>query len=419
MRVLIISHNVFSSTQSMGKTLSAYFHGFSTGELAQFYIHNQIPTSNICQSYYRVTDKDAIKSIIGFRVGKSFSKNDIDECRIDARGDTGITAAIYQKARLRTPFTYIIRNLWWRLSHWNNKRLRKWLDSFKPECVFFASGDYAFMYDVARTIAQERNIPLYVSCMDDYYFYNRNSDSYFGRLQHRHFMRSVNKTMDYAKALFCICEKMSTDYSAFFGKKCITIYTPASISMPLQIEKKKKISYLGNLSYQRFKQLITIGRALKSLNLVPNRIDVYSSETRSQIVDEMNEGNGIVFHGAVGSDEVINVIGESMAVIHTESFEDPYRSIVKYSVSTKIADSLASGTCIFAFGPSDIASLSYLMNKKAAICCTNPDSLSDSIRGLLVNDALREATVKNALRLANENHRIDNASKVIRLELAK
>ena len=83
MKVLIVSHNVFSKTESMGKTLEGYFKDFDSNELAQFYIHSQIPTSKICKNYYRITDKDAIKSILGFKAGKVFTENDIRTSRND------------------------------------------------------------------------------------------------------------------------------------------------------------------------------------------------------------------------------------------------------------------------------------------------------------------------------------------------
>ena len=135
MKVLIVSHNVFSKTESMGKTLEGYFKDFDSNELAQFYIHSQIPTSKICKNYYRITDKDAIKSILGFKAGKVFTENDIRTSRNDSRTDIGVTASIYQRARKRTPLVYLARNLRWKLSHWNNKALQKWLDEFEPDCL--------------------------------------------------------------------------------------------------------------------------------------------------------------------------------------------------------------------------------------------------------------------------------------------
>ena len=404
MKVLIISHNVFSDTESMGKTLTAYFSEYSADELAQLYFHSQVPTSECCSRYYRVTDKNAIKSIFTRKSGRRFDKQDIQHNRTNARIDEGVTASIYQKARKRTPLIYIARNLWWRMSAWDTQEFRCWLEEFKPDCVFFASGDYSFSYRIALKIAQSRNIPLYVSCMDDFYFFNKNSDSLLGKIQHRMFMRIVHKTMAYSEKLFCICDKMSEDYGKLFGKPCITVHTPATIREPLHMEKQRKVSYLGNLGYNRDKQLIDIGRALKSLGLEPDHVDVYSTESRPEILAKLTEENGIVFHGSVGADEVLKVIGESMAVIHTESFDEKIRRSVRYSVSTKIADSLASGTCIFAYGPEEIASIDYLEKNNAAICCTDIKDLEHFLKVLITDTAERNKVVVKALTVAEKNH---------------
>ena len=174
MKILVVSHNVFSKTSNVGKTLSAYFRGVDSKDMAQFYIHSEIPTDDICENYYRITDKEAIKSVFTRRSGRVFGKDDIKLDAADTRTDTGNTAKLYQKARSKRPFIYFARNTWWSLGKWNTKRLRAWLDEFDPDIVFFASGDYAFMYKIAEKIARMRKIPLVVSCMDDYYFYNKN-----------------------------------------------------------------------------------------------------------------------------------------------------------------------------------------------------------------------------------------------------
>ena len=416
MRVLIISHNVFSSTESMGKTLASYFACFKPEELAQFYIHSQVPTSIVCNRYYRMTDKDAIKSIVGLSRGREFGIGDIDLNRGNARTDSGLTGTIYQKARKRTPCIYFARNLWWKLAHWESREFIQWLDAFCPECVFLASGDYAFIYDIALKIAKSRKVPLYISCMDDYYFNNKNSDSVLGRFQHKLFMQAVNRTMSYASKMFCICGKMSKDYSSLFNKLCITVHTPTTIREPLHMEKKKKISYLGNLGYNRDKQLIDIGRALKSLGLEPDHIDVYSTESRSEILANLTEENGIAFHGFVGAEDVLKIMGESLAVIHTESFDNEIRRSVKYSISTKIADSLASGTCIFAYGPEEIASISYLSDNKAAFCCTEKDSLENMLHKMIQDEESRNMIIRNALVLS-KNHSIERTPSILKDEL--
>lgn len=55
MRILIISHNVISNVSNMGKTMLHYFKGMEDVEIAQFYIHSEVPNNEeICTKYYRM-----------------------------------------------------------------------------------------------------------------------------------------------------------------------------------------------------------------------------------------------------------------------------------------------------------------------------------------------------------------------------
>ena len=406
MKILLISHNVFCKTTNMGKTLMGYFEGVEPENIAQFYIHSEIPTTDLCKNYYRITDKEAIKSIFTRKSGIVFGEKDIKFDAESSRTDSGNDAKRYQKARKRTPLIYLARNLWWSLGAWKTKKLLHWVDDFDPDVVFFASGDYAFMYKIALKIAKYKNIPLLVSCMDDYYFYNKNEKRFLGKLVHRRFMKQVKKTVAYSSKLFCICDKMSRDYGEFFGKPTVTIHTPATITEPLKYEKTNSVSYIGNLGYKRNEQLVKIGRALKSLDVKdkPEFIDVYSGENDPDILIDLTEENGIKFHGSIPADKVLEVMGKSLAIIHIESFDPEMRKRVAYSVSTKIADSLASGTPLLAFGPAEVASVEYLIDNKAAFCATSEDELQRVLGELITDSKKREEIVYNALALAKKNH---------------
>lgn len=416
MKLLVVSHNVFSDTESMGRTLSSYFRGCKEMEIAQFYIHSEVPTTTeVCDRYFRITDMEALKSIITRKCGSQFDHTKIFCDRLTPRTDTGAVAAVYQKGRKRTPLIYLARNMIWGLSNWNNKKFQSWLSDFAPDAVFFASGDYSFLYRIALKIAQKRNIPLYTCCMDDYYFINKNEKVFLGKLSHRLFMRQVKRTLSYSSGAFCICDAMNRDYEKAYGLRCYTLHTSTMLSEPIQAPKTEKLSYLGNLGYNRHMQLVEMGRALKALNMPngPHWIDVYSSEPREEILKELTEENGIRFHGQIPYEEVKKVMGESLAVIHTESFEQEIADVVRYSVSTKIADSLASGTCMLAYGPEDVASIAYLKENHAAVCITSPKELKDGLTALLTSEELRTEIVANALKLASENHRPDKNSQMI------
>ena len=387
MKILVVSHNVFSEMTNMGKTLKSYFQGVDNIDISQFYIHSEIPTDSICSNYYRITDRDAIKSIFTRKSGSIFTERDVKYDEKDPRVYSGHTEKLYQRAQSKSPAIYFIRNLWWSLGVWKTKKLLSWINKFDPDVVFFASGDYAFMYKIALTIAKYKNIPLIVSCMDDYYFYNRNAGRFGGNMVHSLFMKQVNKTISYSSLICAICEKMGKEYGKFFNKPYHIIHTPASIPCRLNFEKNKSISYIGNLGYKRNEQIVAIGKALKNIKLEdkPEFIDVYSAEKRPEILKDLTEENGIRFHGSIPADKVLEVMGSSVAVIHTESFDENTRRMVAYSVSTKIADSLASGTCIFAYGPAEIASIEYLVENKAAFCATDERELTSVLTEMLTN----------------------------------
>lgn len=416
MRVLVVSHNVFSKDGNMGKTLSSYFSAFKPENIAQFYIHSEVPTTDICQNYYRITDKEAIKSVFTRKCGTRFGKKDIQPDRVTSRTDEGNDAKIYQKSRSRTPLIYFARNLWWSLSCWNSKRFKEWLEEFNPDVVFLASGDYSFIYKIALKVAKKRGIPLVVSCMDDYYFNNKNQGKFGGKFVHKLFMRQVRKTMDYSSCIFSICDKMSQDYEALFNKKSYVLHTPASFGEPLRGERENRICYLGNLGYKRNEQLLKLGRAIKDINVegAPQFIDVYSAEVREEILRDLTPHNGINFHGAVSGEEVKRIMSESRYLIHTESFDEDMVRAVGYSVSTKIADSLMSGSVLVAFGSEKVASVEYLKENSAAFVITDRDDLKEKLTELFSDTKKTDETVKKAVELATKNHSFNKNSQFIK-----
>ena len=220
MRILVISHNVFSKTSNAGKTLLSYFNDYPKENIAQFYIHSEIPTDDsCCINYYRFTDRDALKSIFSLKeYGKILGIKNIDRERKDSRTDKGAIQALYQFGRKRTGAIYLVRNLLWTFSRWNSPQLRKWVEDFSPDVIFFASGDYSFMYTIARKIADFANKPLAICCLDDFYIYNANNSSLVGRVEHALRMKNVRRTIERSSCIFAISDSMREEYQRLFQK---------------------------------------------------------------------------------------------------------------------------------------------------------------------------------------------------------
>jgi glycosyltransferase involved in cell wall biosynthesis len=409
-RVLVISHNVFSTTSNMGKTLSAFFTGWEPTKLAQLYFHSEVPNSTICKSYYRVTDFDVLKSIfIHQKVGDILGNNDISENRANTRIDKGLRSHVYQLGRERKPYMYCGRNLLWKLGRWYTPQLEKWINQFDPQIIFFAAGSYIFSFKIALSLAELRNIPIVISFVDDYYLIRRGSISplyWINRLfLNRIFVEAVSKSAAY----ITISDQMKREYYKAFKKEGHVMMTASNL---LNIKNNRvlssiKISYIGNLSLDRWKALVQIGRVLKNIVYkgLPLHIDVYSSEKRDKVLKHLTEANGIHFKGFLNSDQVIERMQESTLLLHVEDMDNKMNiERVRYSISTKIADSLASGTCLFAYGPAGVASIDYLKQNNAACVVTEKEKLEESLRELINNSDLRQSYINNALRLANERH---------------
>lgn len=413
MKVLLVSHTVLSKTGNMGKTLRGYLRDFTTEEVAQFYIHSEVPTDDsICQNYYRFTDVDAIKSIFPINErGIHFGKEQIEPDRAATRTDTGTIGEVYQFGRKRTGLIYMLRNTLWTIGHWKTRRFKAWLKSVNPDVILFASGDYAFMYRIANWISDYLNKPLIVSCMDDYYLNNANSGTFWGDVYHRLFMNEVNRTMAKAQCIFTICDTMQREYTKLFKKKCYTLYTSAECKKLNLKSDAMQISYIGNLGFDRYKQLLDMGKAAEAIG---KHVDVYSAEKRSEVICELEKANGIVFHGSIPADEVLKVMENSAAVIHTEDFAPKNIQKVRFSVSTKIAESLMYGPCLIAYGPEGIASIDYLKENNAAYVITRPEDLESGLTEILTNAALREQIIQNARSLAARNHNADVNPKKVR-----
>ena len=417
MKVLLISHTVLSKTNNMGKTLLSYLSDFCPGEVTQFYIHSEVPTDNrVCTDYYRFTDIDAIKSIFNpFHKGRTFGEKDIAPDKEFARVDSGLVSSAYGCGEKRRGWSMNAREIIWKMAHWKRKELKEWIESFSPDVVLFASGDYAFMYDIAYWIVERYHKPLVTICVDDYYIHQRNQKTVLGRIHNRILMRSVNRTIQASSCIFTLSDSMNDAYSTLFKKQCFTVHNSVPDRVLVPDINRCHISYIGNLGFGRCDQLISMGEALADLHREsePTAIDVYTGAYDKALLDKLSRARGIRLHGQIGADEVLKVMQNSIAVIHTESFDREQQDLVRFSVSTKIAESLMYAPCLIAYGPEGIASIDYLKKHKAAYTITDPRDLASGLNEIITNSKSREEIEKNARKLGSENHNsIVNAKKV-------
>lgn len=408
-KVLVISHNCFNTFQNMGKTLMALFNEFSKNELCQLYLYPSYPNIDNCNSQYRITDIDVLSSIFGSnKCGKIINKSYIKEN--NTLYDDSKHNNIYKSKKKKKNYLILARELVWKIGKWKTPDLMEWIEKEKPNVIFYASGDSCFSYNIAIYLSKKYNIPLVTYFCDDHYTFNKFSLSPLYWLHKLLLRKCIKKIVNSSKELIYISEEFENYFFSLFNKHGKTIMTPYSKAFPnyynMVRNKPIIISYIGNLDLNRWQTLIDIGVALDKINEkeIHAVLNIYSHVTDIEIIRKLTSTKSIFFKGAISTEQVYKTMEESDFLLHVESFKKADAIRVRFSVSTKISDILASNKPLIAIGPGNIASIKYLKENNAAFIIDNQNAINEKLSEYLTN--IDYNIIKNAKELAEKNHNI-------------
>ena len=417
MKVLIISHNPISTFNNMGRTIGSLFSGFAKEELCQLYIHPSVPDLQACHSYYRITDRDVLMSFIKLRVHGGIVEPNTDQhmCSDDSK-----SGKLYRKMKQVGTTKRLIRDILWKSAYWNNADLKEWIEQEKPTCIFVAPGMQKFLYDIALVIAKQRGIPLISYICDDYYFLQQKANPVI-RYANWSIRCKIEKLMKKSDHVVFICDPLKEAYQSHFHiSSATTIMTGTTSEILDEIHTGSSVEsfvYMGNLYYNREKSLADIGRALDEINAENNtscHLDIYSGDVSDSVREEFQDIDSVKLFEFVSGAEYDRVRSEADVFIHVEGFDTDSFDMVKYSVSTKIADSLASGIPMLAYGPEQISSIQHLIRNQCAIVATSNDMLKTALEDAILNKDKRYFVCENAKNVAKKYHdKVKNSTRLM------
>ena len=414
MKALIISHNPMSTKHSIGKTLLSLFSDFKKEEMCQLYIHTGVPEFDVCSSFYRIADKDVLygvfkRKVAGGQVAAS----------ADGRPQTNSTDSFYKQTygnpKNRAPHRELLRDMMWKMSPWYNKDLKNWIGAEKPTCIFVAIGSGKFLYDMALKISKDYNIPIYTYVCDDFYSM-KTPRGICGGIWKKSLVKKTRKLMERSRAVISICEEMSDLYGAEFGRPAVTVMTGTNYSVaeiPKVNEGAKTIRYFGKVSLNRYKSIADICRAIDKLNekLGENfSLEIYCDDIGDEVKTEFRDIKSARFCGYISGEEFKDRFFSSDILLHIEAFDAESVDRVRHSVSTKIADSMASGIPMFAYGPDSVASIRHLLRNNAGVVATSKDELEEKIKSVFLSREVRLEAARNGIETAKKYHDSQKAS---------
>lgn len=400
-RVLVISHTCFSSGNSMGSTLASYFLGYDPDCMAQFYIKEMIPDMDVCNHFFRITDKDVLgklmkpwRGCIGEEIPRGSGKSAADGI---ARADA--------HANGNRALKMLCRNLVWATGVWNNKKLHAWIRAFQPDVILCQPGDFPYLLTMTVKLAKKYRIPIMIHQSETYYLKPMQEHNIPYRIFRRVYKRAYEKLMKHTSEAVYLCDAIKRDYDRHFSVPSCVIMKATNIvpqEKPLHEPKDFKFLYAGNVGQKvgRDRPLVEIGQTLKKLGYA---LDVYTASSGGHMKD-FTEENGIILHDAVPYDELQTIIAQSNFLVHTESQREENVVDLEYAFTTKIADMLASGCCSIVYGSTRIASIRYFKENGLGCVIEEKADLTEKISELLQNEPLRSQYIQNALLQAKTFH---------------
>lgn len=417
-KVLIVGTSPYN-TQGPARAFETYFTNWEKENLIQIFTSPIYPIPGHCKELFQITDSQMLKRWIkpSFHVGKKYYYEQLVNNPYNLTESTekhGLISKLYSIGSKKNALIYILRGMLWKEKYWCTTELVTWVDEFEPECIFLAFSDDLFILNIALYFAKRYDIPI-VSCIgDDYYFNDIKTRSPLYFYYRKKYKSLVDKIFNHGGSAAYIGNKIRDKYNEFFGLKGETVYLTSDIR-PHEFryinDKCASFLYCGNIRLGRNHSLNDIGRVLHKIN--PNyKLFVYSNEQDAEYYQELKENKGIVFGGAIPYVEVQEKMKDSDVLVVVEGFSDADVNITRYSLSTKVADSLAAGGTVLAYGSSECGAIEYAKSTKCISVCTDPKQLETTIRNLISDTEMQKQYYDTARFVVEKNHTLKNSNRV-------
>jgi hypothetical protein len=141
-------------------------------------------------------------------------------------------------------------------------------------------------------------------------------------------------------------------------------------------------------------------------------LDIYSNETDSKYYKIFEKNKNVRFNGSIPYSQVQKEILSSDIVVIVEGFKQSEVRITMYSLSTKVADSLASGSNILVYGSIECGAIEYMQSIDSAAVCLRQDDLVECISHLIEDTEYQRRNYDNAEIITQQRHNIMQSSAI-------
>ncbi len=418
MNILIVSCEAWRDTNNGGNVLSNVFCAFPDAHIAQIYCSGELPQNSVCQKYFQISDSMLLTSEKG-------RKLEVKDYSVD---DYNASKNIENKIKNKTPKLFresllLFRECLWGITKWKTKELEKFIIEFQPDVIFAPCYSYFHVSKLALHVKKIASCPMISYISDDNYSLKRISLSLSFWINRFITRKWIRNHFSECSLVYTMTEQQKIEYEALL--KCpMKVLCKSAIfeEQKREIGNPIRLIYAGGLYLNRWKVLGELSNILNKINKdrVIAQLHIYSNtKLNPRKTKLLNDKRSSFLHSAIPYNELVKKYQQSDIAVHVESFDLRNRLITRLSFSTKIIDCMNSGCAILAIGPKTQAGMTYLKDNNAAVCVNELSSLRSKVSNLLFHPETIFYYSKQAQKLGEKNHKINNINAMIRNDFSR
>lgn len=402
-RTLVLSVNAFRRGGSNGRVLAKLFGNWPQDCIAQFYTYNELPDIPLCRNYFRVTDKEVLFSFIPWK--KIGSRPELLTSTTSTEG----ALQAYKRKVARNPLTLLIQDIVWNLKFWQRRQFWQWIEDFNPEViVLFATGS-SYLNNLAVQISKKYRLPIVIFNTENYYFKNYNYffdagfDCFYPLYKYES-SKAFERLMQHSFHEVYLNHQLERVHRERFQKAGTVLHQSSDLKPfePIDTTSELRFTYAGNLGLNRHRALIEIADALQKIS--PSYyLDVYGRVTHEETEIELQQANGIRFHGLVPYSQVVDIMKASHFLVHAESFEERWVKDLCAAFTTKLSDILTVGRCLILYAHESISCAEYVTENRCGCVINRKKDLVDKLQELINDTKLQATYIQNGLKVSQRD----------------
>ena len=419
-RLMVFAHSGFSDSDANGITMKNLLSAFPAQDKAEFFQDVQSPDFSAAHRYFRVTDTQMIKALLGKRSRHIFnySPNENPENTLKKSGTNAKKIPTWLKKQKYNFTLKWLREQLWSISPWGHRALKKWMDDFVPEAVVYMVGESVYLDKLVLKTCRRYNVPLVLYNGEAFRIIDLKKRHGLERAYYRRVEKLYEKLNRRAAMVLYNCEMLREDYEAKYPKvgQSAVVYNSAPCDHgAYEPGVEVKITYFGNLGVGRSDTLLDVATVLDRIDPAL-RLDIYGNAL-PEAAARFGQRENIRYHGFVDAQTLHGIVEESDILLHVESFDNDIIPKLKYAFSTKIAQCLCAGRCFVSYAPTGTASSRYLRDADGALLVSCEEELEELLTKLVRNPAIRGEFAAKAAKTGEENHKMETTAARVRAQI--